>query len=91
MRYGYKNGLSFAIPIKNWMFSFNELFRADMVTKYSWNPNDTFDMMVFHSLWDGTEVDKVIPRPSARITLLRDPVDTFESGYVYMKLEKKLA
>jgi hypothetical protein len=33
-------------------------------------------------------VDKIIPKPSARITLLRDPVDVFESGYVYMELEK---
>ena len=34
-------------------------------------------------------MDKVIPRPSPRFTLLRDPVDTFESGYVYMGLEKQ--
>ena len=35
----------------------------------------------------GPEVDKVIPKPSARLTLLRDPVDLFESGYVYMGLQ----
>ena len=38
-------------------------------------------------MWNGPEVDKVIPKPSKRVTLLRDPVDTFESGYVYMGLE----
>ena len=88
MRYGYANGLTFAIPVKSWMYSFNEFFDAKMVTNYTWNPQRTFDMMVFHSLWNGPEVDKVIPRPSPRFTLLRDPVDTFESGYVYMGLEK---
>lgn len=45
-------------------------------------------MMVFHSRWNASEIDKVITKPSARMTLLRDPVDTFESGYVYMGLEK---
>ena len=88
MRYGYARGLTFAIPVKNWMYSFNEPFNSKMVTSYSWNPQNTFDMMVFHSLWNGPEVDKVITRPSKRFTLLRDPVDTFESGYVYMGLEK---
>ena len=70
------------------MFSFNELFNANMVTKYLWNPNNEFDIMAFHSLWNSPEVDKVITKPSIRITLLRDPVDLFESGYVYMGLEK---
>merc|ERR1712029_508735 len=84
MRYGYARGLTFAIPVKSWMYSFNEFFNAQMVTNYTWNPQRTFDMMVFHSLWNGPEVDKVITRPSKRFTLLRDPVDTFESGYVYM-------
>ena len=89
MRYGYSRGLSFAIPLKSWMYSFNEPFNINMVASYDWNPEKTFDMMVFHSLWNGPEVDKVIPRKySKRITLLRDPVDTFESGYVYMGLEK---
>ena len=87
MRYGYKNGLTFAIPPNSWMYSFNVFFNSKMVTNYTWNPQHTFDMMVFHSLWNGMEVDKVIPRPSPRFTLLRDPVDTFESGYVYMGLE----
>ena len=90
LRYGYKNGLTFAIPIKNWMFSFDELFNANMVTRYDWNPDNQFDMMAFHSLWNGPQVDLVIPKPSKRITLLRDPVDTFESGFVYMGLAKNL-
>ena len=59
-----------------------------MVTKYKWNPDHHFDIMAFHSLWNSPEVNKVITKPSIRITLLRDPVDLFESGYVYMGLEK---
>lgn len=88
LRYGYRNGLSFALPQKTWFYGFDRPFNASMVTNYSWNPTNTFDMIAFHCLWNGTEVDKVIPKPSARITLLRDPVDMFESGYVYMGLER---
>ena len=46
-----------------------------------------FILSCLFTLYLGPEVDKVIPKPSARITLLRDPVDLFESGYVYMGLE----
>ena len=46
MRYGYARGLTFAIPVKNWMYSFNEFFTASQVTTYTWNPQNTFDMMV---------------------------------------------
>ena len=43
--------------------------------------------MIF-SLWDAKEVDKVIPKPSVKFSLLRDPVDAFESGFVYMGIGK---
>ena len=42
----------------------------------------------FYSLWDPEEVDKVIGKPSVKLSLLRDPVDAFESGFVYMGIGK---
>ena len=42
----------------------------------------------FYSLWDPKEVDKVIGKPSVKFSLLRDPVDAFESGFVYMGIGK---
>ena len=42
-----------------------------------------FDMFVFHSQWRYKEVQKVMPTSAVTITVLRDPVDTFESGYSY--------
>lgn len=69
MRYGYFHYLTFALPTKSWMFSFNEPFNAKMVTNYTWNPEHQFDMMVFHSLWNGTEVDKVIPRDKSKVRI----------------------
>ena len=54
LRYGYKNGLKFAIPLKNWIFSLDKIFDAEtMVTKYDWNPTNTFNIMAWHGLWNG--------------------------------------
>ena len=46
-------------------------------------PPGPFDMFVFHSQWRYEEVQKVMPTSAVTITILRDPVDTFESGYSY--------
>ena len=44
--------------------------------------------LIFYSLWDPKEVEKVIGKPSFKFSLLRDPVDAFESGFVYMGIGK---
>ena len=89
LRYGLKNGLTFALPkTKSWVYGWKERFNASMVTQYDWNPLKTFDMFLSHSIWNVTEVDKVVKQPSIRITILRDPIQTFESGYVYLNLQK---
>ena len=89
LRFGYKYGLTFALPkTKSWVFSYKEHFKASMVTQHEWNPLRTFDMFLSHSIWNATEVDKVIKQPNIKISILRDPIQTFESGYVYLNLEK---
>ena len=39
------------------------------------------------SVWNYNEVKKILPS-AVYLTLLRDPVDCFESNYVYMGLQK---
>ncbi len=85
-RYGVKNNLTFAMPPKSWMFSFKEQFHSSVVLNGPWAKLG-FDMFIFHSIWNYHEMKKVLP-DAAYITLLRDPVDAFESNYVYMGLEK---
>ena len=46
-------------------------------------PPGPFDLFVFHSLWNYKEVRKVMSKSAVTITILRDPVNTFESGYSY--------
>ena len=81
--------MSFVVPLKKtWMFSFKELFHVELAKRYAlWNPENVFNIFTFHSLWNYNEVRKLVPTGPA-ITILRDPVDLFESGYVYMGLAK---
>ena len=68
------------------MFGFKNSFNASKVNGY---PNDTFDMFLFHSIWKNSEVRKVVPKGPS-VTLIRDPVDMFESGYVYFSNKPKV-
>ena len=76
------------------MFGFKKSFNASQVNGYELEQNKhmtygTFDMFLFHSVWNYTEVRKVVPHGPA-VTLIRDPVDTFESGYVYFNNHPKV-
>ena len=50
LRYGYKNGLKFALPKRNWIYSLDDPINSDMVLKYPWNPSGTFDISVSGAL-----------------------------------------
>ena len=71
---------------KSWMFPFKQPMNASIVMDGPWKSLN-FDMFLFHSVWRYQEIKKMIPG-ATYITLLRDPVDCFESNYVYMGLEK---
>ena len=86
-RYGVGHDLTFAIPPKSWMFSFKETFKSEMVLHGPWAPLKNFDLFAFHSVWNHPEIKKVIPK-AFTVTLLREPLECFESNYVYMGLEK---
>ena len=58
--------------------------------KPSLTPPGPFDLFVFHSIWNYLEVQKVIPKSAIKITILRDPIETFESGYSYFGRSPKV-
>ncbi len=87
-RFGIRQNLTFAMPPEaSWMFPFREKFSAKWVLEGPWR-DLSFDLFTFHSVWNYREVKKVLPS-AVYVTLLRDPVECFESNYVYMGLEKK--
>ena len=83
LRYGVKHDLVFALPPNSWMFDILEPFDANMVLKGPWKDLGGFDIFAFHCRWNHTEVSKLIP-DAKHVTIFREPLDTFESNYVYM-------
>lgn len=77
----------FAMPAEGWEFSVLEPFKASHVQRKPWKGVE-FDVFAFHSQWNFLEVKKLMPTATF-ISLLRDPVDCFESIFVYMELRKK--
>ena len=58
-RFGVKHNLTFALPPnKSWMFSFKEPFNSSLVLRGPWE-GMTFDMFIFHSIWNYNEMKKV--------------------------------
>ena len=93
VRYGLKNRLKFAIPnnpLQPWNYSFYKSFQASMVKQYTWKNCEEYDMMLWYGRYNISETEKIISKNdiSKRITILRDPVSMFESGYVFFALEK---
>lgn len=86
LRFGVNHNLTFAFPHDSWMFSLKQPMNANLVLKGPWRALG-FDLFVSHSVWNYTEVKKIIPS-AAFITLLRDPVDCFESSYMFNGMDK---
>lgn len=84
-RFGDLRNLTFAIPEKSWMYSFQESFHHSMISNLPW-ASLGYNIFAFHSVWNYNEVRKLLPSATF-VTLLRDPVDCWESNYVYMGLQ----
>ena len=50
-----------------------------------------YNAVALHTTWSQTEVERLLGREEARyVTILRDPVDQFESLYSFYHIDKKL-
>ena len=49
----------------------------------------SFDVFAAHGRWNSAETKSLIPGAFS-LTILRDPVDTFESFYSYMNVDRRL-
>merc|ERR1719233_2565671 len=89
-RFGEKNKLIFVLPkIKSHRFSLKSHFTIQMAELFSQNENVVFDIFAAHSRWNLAQVKILIPE-GYTFTILRDPVDTFESYFSYMGVDRKL-
>ena len=87
-RYGTQNNLTFVLPkSKWWFFSHYKSFKATeaegfMGVNNSKSVQENNNLFAIHSVWNYNEVRKILPDAPV-VTILRDPIDVFESAYSY--------
>ncbi|KAI3362294.1 hypothetical protein L3Q82_012610, partial [Scortum barcoo] len=80
-RFGEKHKLKFAFPDGRNDFFYPSPFLCSQVKDY--RPGDCFNIICNHMRFDHQEVAKLLPPDAAYITILRDPVELFESSFHY--------
>ncbi|XP_053318857.1 galactose-3-O-sulfotransferase 4 [Spea bombifrons] len=83
-RYGDRNGLMFALPLK-YQFSYPNLFHSRHVKGYNALNEPTYDILCHHMRFNLPEVRKIMPPDSFYFTILRDPATMAESSFSYYR------
>ncbi|XP_016422859.1 galactose-3-O-sulfotransferase 2-like [Sinocyclocheilus rhinocerous] len=79
-RLGEREGATFAFPSRTYQFNYPD--RAAFVDELP-EGSSQFNLLCSHMHLDLREVRKVMPQNTVFITLLRDPIKTFESVFGY--------
>eukprot|EP00092_Neocalanus_flemingeri_P021266 GFUD01023045.1.p1 GENE.GFUD01023045.1~~GFUD01023045.1.p1 ORF type:complete len:336 (+),score=80.29 GFUD01023045.1:21-1028(+) len=87
MRWGMKNGMNFVLPSSgNYLRSETQLsYSRDMLADTMWEKKGLeYGMFCLHTVWNTEEVRRTLSGPDmALISIVRDPVDVFESMWHY--------
>jgi len=100
LRWGLNHGWNFALltsgshlgPPNN-QYVLNQPFQASWLRGVPWEDMadaEGYQAVVLHTMWSQEEVEKVLGKEAIYITIVRDPVDQFESLYSYSHFETKL-
>jgi len=98
MRYGMNSDWNFVMysagshlgPPSN-QYNLNRPFSSSWLRDVPWHDmvqEQGYNILAFHTKWDQGEVERVLGDGAKYITILRDPVDEFESLYNYVHFEK---
>ena len=88
-RFGLKNHLTFALPSAgNYLGRYVKYSKA-MLANTVWDKVGLdYDMFALHTIWNKAEVERTLGPGAVYITILRDPVELFESLWVYAGFQK---
>ena len=88
-RFGLKNHLTFALPSAgNYLGRYVKYSKA-MLANTVWDKVGLdYDIFALHTIWNKAEVERTLGPGAVYITILRDPVELFESLWVYAGLQK---
>ncbi|KAK9978548.1 hypothetical protein ABG768_020294 [Culter alburnus] len=81
-RLGERESSTFAFPYRTYQFNYPDRFRVAFVDELP-EGSSQFDLLCSHMRLDLPQVRKVMPQNTVFITLLRDPIKTFESVFRY--------
>lgn len=85
-RYTYENDLNLAMPLHGNYLSKVGLFHHKIVRATPWGRLD-FHTFTLHNRWNYKEVIRLMGNETKTFSVVRDPVDLFESMYGYMRME----
>ncbi|MBN3305793.1 G3ST3 sulfotransferase, partial [Amia calva] len=81
-RLAEKEGLTFAFPYFTYQFGYPQRFREEFVDELPPGASQ-FDILCSHMRLDLPQLRRMMPADSIYLTILRDPVSTFESVFSY--------
>lgn len=94
LRWGVKHGLNFVLPAEgNYLRSENRLrYSRDMVGDTPWEKSGVeYQIFCLHTVWDTQEVVSTLSgTEKVLISIVRDPVDVFESMWHYYNFSQQL-
>ncbi|XP_059468488.1 galactosylceramide sulfotransferase-like isoform X2 [Neocloeon triangulifer] len=85
-RYGESHDLNFVLPGSNNYLGKEAPFNRTQIAKVPWR-GIGYDMFAVHTVWSTPEVRALLGPAATFVTIVRDPVDLFESLYTYARWE----
>lgn len=88
-RFGEARQLNFVFPSRGNYLGRNEHFDRNMISTVPWK-NLEYDIFAVHTMWNTSEIQSVLgaAQKPTLISILRDPVDLFESLYSFAQWDK---
>ncbi|KAK2708886.1 hypothetical protein QYM36_014495 [Artemia franciscana] len=86
LRYAHINDLNVILPLRRWNYLGSpELFSLKLVNDTPWH-HLGYDIMALHTRWDHSAVKQALGGDPIFVTIIREPVELFESLYSYYNL-----
>ena len=88
LRFGEKRNLTFVLPMKGG--NVGPVFNRQVLKGTPWEEAGMeYHIMTLHTRYNGDNVKEVMGENTKYVTMLRDPVDLFESAYEYYRMYRK--
>jgi len=88
-RFGLKNHLTFALPSTGNYLGRYVKYSKQMLASTIWDKVGLeYDIFALHTIWNKAEVERTLGPGATFVTIMRDPVDLFESLWGYAALGK---